>query len=104
MQLIVSSFEIFVNNESTSNDTSSLSSSKGGIECNIFGNFAYHRWNIGFYTKLSHNPTLLMVRSGVKTPPPPHFKNKPPFWVTPPFLKITEPPPPPPRFQHKIFK
>ena len=49
-----------------------------------------------------------IVRRGVKTPP--NFKNNPPFWVTPPFLKIPETlpqrlqaPPTPPHFQGKIF-
>ena len=41
-----------------------------------------------------------IVRRGVKTSP--FQKQPPPFWVTPPFLKIPEPPPPPPTFKVKF--
>ena len=39
IQLIVSCIGIFVNNDSTSYDTSSTSSCKGGIEDKMLGNF-----------------------------------------------------------------
>ena len=40
---------------------------------------------------VSLTKNMFIVCRGVKTPPP-ISKTTPPFWVTPPFLKIPEPP------------
>ena len=48
----------FVNNGSTSYDTSSSSSSKSGIEDNMLEIFMCHWWNVHFYIKFLNNPIL----------------------------------------------